>query len=76
MSDDINDGDVQDAPGESGALVLEMDQVYSHKQVKRLRKGKGKLSRHLNELLEELEDNALLPQGVMPVVVIVRERAK
>jgi hypothetical protein len=45
------------------------------KQVKRLRKGKGKLMDKVNECISELKSSGTITGTVQPVVIVVKEKA-
>lgn len=45
------------------------------RQVKRLRKGKGKLLDKVHQVIEELKANNSISGSVQPVVIVVQERA-
>jgi uncharacterized protein (UPF0335 family) len=47
----------------------------SRKQVKRLRKGKGKLMDKVNECITELKSSGTITGVVQPVVIVVKEKA-
>jgi hypothetical protein len=46
----------------------------SRKQVKRLRKGKGKLMDKVNECISELKSTGTITGTVQPVVIVVKEK--
>jgi Family of unknown function (DUF6200) len=45
------------------------------KQIKQLRKGKGKLMDSLQETLAQLRQDGTIPKGVPPVIVVVGKKA-
>jgi hypothetical protein len=45
------------------------------KQIKQLRKGKGKLMDKVNQCLNELKTSGSISGSVQPVVIVVREKA-
>jgi uncharacterized membrane protein (UPF0127 family) len=47
----------------------------SRKQIKQLRKGKGKLMDKVNECLGELKASGSISTAVQPVVIVVKEKA-
>jgi hypothetical protein len=47
----------------------------TRKQIKRLRKGKGKLMDKVNECLSELKASGAISAAVQPVVIVVKEEA-
>jgi hypothetical protein len=44
------------------------------KQIKQLRKGKGKLMDKVNECINELKTSGAITGGAQPVVIIVKEK--
>jgi hypothetical protein len=59
----------------SGTIVLDIGRKRP-KQIKQLRKGKGKLVEEVNGCIEELKTNGTISELAQPVIVIVRERRK
>lgn len=47
----------------------------TRKQVKKLRKGKGKLMDKVNECISELKSTGTITGTVQPVVIVVKEKA-
>jgi len=45
------------------------------KQIKRLRRGEGKLMNNVKEVLRELKASNSIPAGAQPVVIVVKEEA-
>jgi uncharacterized protein DUF6200 len=64
-----------DATGKPQLVVVDLGRRQSPKQVKRLRKGRGKLMRHIDEIVEELIQAGTLKANAQPVVIVVREKA-
>lgn len=54
-------------------VVIDIGKKQRKKAIKRLRKGKGKLTRKIEEMLVELRESSSLPAG-SPVVIVVREK--
>jgi len=48
----------------------------SQKQVKRLRKGKGKLLRSVQEAIQKLTEGGQIAANAQPIIVVVRERTR
>jgi hypothetical protein len=46
------------------------------KQIKQLRKGKGKLMDKVNECISELKSSGSISGTVQPVVIVVKEKAR
>jgi hypothetical protein len=55
-------------------VVVDLGQRQSPKQVRRLRKGRGKLIQHIDDIVEELTASGTVKANAQPVVIIVRER--
>lgn len=60
--------DAHDAP-----IILDLGQ-RSKKQVKRLRRGDGKLIDRIGIVVEELKNSGKISPSAQPIVLIVRER--
>ena len=56
-----------------GILLVDLGKK-SRKQIKRLRKGTGKLVNDVQQCLQELQTSGTLPESAKPVVLIVREK--
>jgi hypothetical protein len=56
----------------SDLCVVEIGQ-YSRKQIKRLRKGEGKLLADVQNVVQGMKDDGVLVSGSHTVVVVVRE---
>jgi len=54
--------------------VVDLDKRYTRKQIKKLRKGQGKLMTHVSEVLQEMSAHNALPAFAHPIVVVVREK--
>ncbi len=70
-SDPSNAGE---APVETPLMVVELKKKYSADQLKKLRKGKGKLYRNVRKLVDELTTGEGAPEKVQPVVIVVQEK--
>ena len=64
-----------DQPGEPPSrpepIIVELGD-YSRKQIRKLRKGRGKLYDAMNEVLSELERTGSVSGTVQPVVLVVK----
>ena len=60
------------AGADGPVLLVELKKKYRKKQIRRLRKGKGKLARKVEQLLSELQEEG----NTRPVVLVVREKRK
>ena len=54
-------------------IVVDLGPPQSHLQVKRLRKGKGKLLSHVERIVTDLTAAGTLKANAQPVVIVVRE---
>src|SRR6516162_1098021 len=58
----------------SGSLVVvELAKRRSAEQVRRLRKGRGKLASDIDEVVNELVESGTIKADTPPVVIVVRE---
>jgi Family of unknown function (DUF6200) len=62
-----------DKPSKSSLVVVELAKPRSREQVRRLRKGHGKLVTDIEDAIEELVGSGTVKAGVQPVVIVVRE---
>jgi hypothetical protein len=63
-----------DAGKNRDTLVVDLGSK-NRKQIKRLRKGKGKLMDKVNQCLNELKASGTISGSVQPVVLVVKEKA-
>jgi hypothetical protein len=54
-------------------VVVELSRRRSPEQVRRLRKGRGKLLMDIEDAVDELVKSGTIKSGTQPVVVVVRE---
>ncbi|HEY7247588.1 MAG TPA: hypothetical protein VH678_27255 [Xanthobacteraceae bacterium] len=54
-------------------VVVELSKVRSHEQVRRLRRGRGKLATDIDEVVNELVRSSTIKPDTPPVVIVVRE---
>lgn len=57
-------------------LVVDLGKKQKRKDIKRLRKGSGKLTEKIKELLDEMREQNTISPAAQPVVIVVREKAK
>jgi Family of unknown function (DUF6200) len=57
----------------SPIVVVDIDQVQSSLQIKRLRKGQGKLMNHVEQIINNLIEAGTVKSTAQPVVIVVRE---
>lgn len=62
--------DEQDSP-----IVLDLGK-RSRKQVRRLRKGNGKLMDRIESVIEDLKKDGTVNGSVQPIIVVVRQKPK
>jgi Family of unknown function (DUF6200) len=54
-------------------VVVELSRVRSHDQVRRLRRGRGRLANDIEEVINELVQSGTIKADTPPVVIVVRE---
>ena len=54
-------------------VVVELSRVRSHEQVRRLRRGRGRLATDIEEVISELAQSGTIKADTPPVVIVVRE---
>ncbi|HEY0136274.1 MAG TPA: hypothetical protein VGB85_19450 [Nannocystis sp.] len=57
-------------------LIVDFGKRQKPKQIRKLRKGTGKLTEKIQELVDELREQQTIAAGAQPVVIIVREKKK
>lgn len=60
-------------PGKSQIVVVELGEAQSSRDVKRLRKGQGKLFTHVERIVNDLAEAGTVKASAQPVVIVVRE---
>lgn len=65
--------DRQDDKAKQQLVVVELSGVRTPDQVRRLREGRGKLMRDIDDVIEELGESGTVKAGSQPVVIVVRE---
>ena len=63
-----------DKASASQLLVVDLGKRQSAKQVKRLRKGRGKLVGRIDQIVADLVEAGTVKAGAQPIVIVVRER--
>lgn len=63
-----------DAPDKAGELCVVDVGKYSRKQIRRLRRGEGKLMTKTEQIVQDLKDNGVLAKDANTVVLIVRQK--
>jgi hypothetical protein len=61
------------AKATSKLVVVELDEPQSTLSIKRMRKGKGKLLKHIDQIVEDLTSDGTIKGNAQPVVIIVQE---
>ncbi len=64
----------QETTSKPELVVVELGKRHSRKQIKRLRKGQGKLVGRVEDIVDELTQAGTVKAGAQPVVIIVREK--
>lgn len=66
---------VVEAAQHDAPVVLDIGQ-RSKEQIKRLRRGEGKLMNRISTVIEELKKSGTISQTAQPIVLVVREKRK
>jgi len=56
-------------------IVLDLGSK-SRKQIRRLRKGEGKLMDRITQLVDDLKSNGTISGSAQPIIIVVKERAE
>jgi hypothetical protein len=68
------------APGATSDVstfhIINLPKKHTRKRIRQLRKGKGKLTEKVADLLDELRADGSIVAGIQTVVVVVREKPK
>lgn len=76
----MTDITVKTIPAASSAdaslLVIDIGKKQKKKDIKRLRKGRGKLTDKLKDVIDELRADNSIAADAQPIVIVVREKAK
>jgi hypothetical protein len=62
-----------DKAGKSQIVVVDLGEAQSTRDVRRLRKGKGKLMTHVERIVSDLVEAGTVKSSAQPVVIVVRE---
>lgn len=62
-----------DKAGKSQIVVVDLGEAQSTREVRRLRKGKGKLMTHVERIVSDLVEAGTVKSSAQPVVIVVRE---
>jgi hypothetical protein len=65
----------QDDKQKPQLVVVELAKRRTPEQIRRLREGRGKLVRDIDEVVEELASSGTIKANAQPVVIVVRELA-
>lgn len=57
----------------SNLVVVDLGEPQSSVAVQRLSKGKGKLFKHVDQIVKDLAANGTVKSGAQPIVIVVRE---
>ena len=57
----------------SNVVVVDLGAPQSSAEVDRLTKGKGKLLKHVDQIVKDLVSQGTVKSGAQPVVIVVRE---
>jgi hypothetical protein len=57
----------------SKLVVVELDEPQSTMAIRRMRKGKGRLLKHIDQIVEDLTTDGTIKGNAQPVVIIVQE---
>ena len=57
----------------SKLVVVELDEPQSTLAIKRMRKGKGRLLKHIDQIVDDLSADGTIKGNAQPVVIIVQE---
>ena len=67
-------GTASDKTTRSQLLVVDLGKRQSPKQVRRLRKGRGKLVGRIDQIVADLVEAGTVKPGAQPIVIVVREK--
>jgi len=59
--------------GKSSMVIVELDEPQSAAAVRRLRKGKGRLFHHVEQIVKDLIEDETIKADAQPVVILVQE---
>jgi Family of unknown function (DUF6200) len=73
MSTTVDVQETHDVVPQDSVLLIDLGK-HSRKQIKRLRRGQGKLLDEVQKCMQELRTAGTLAESAVPVVVLVREK--
>jgi hypothetical protein len=62
-----------DKGGSTSMVIVELDKPQSTVDVRRLRKGKGKLFHHVDRIIRDLTEDGTIKASAQPIVIVVQE---
>jgi hypothetical protein len=60
----------------SSFIVIDIGKRQKSKEIRKLRKGSGKLTEKIKELVDDLREQRTISAEAQPVVIVVRQKAK
>jgi hypothetical protein len=63
----------QEKTGKSEIVIVDLDKVQTPRDVRLLRKGRGKLARRVERIVNDLIEAGTVKSTAQPVVIVVRE---
>jgi hypothetical protein len=63
----------RDKVGKAEIVIVDLDKVQTSRDVRLLRKGRGKLARRVEQIVNELVEAGTVKSTAQPVVIVVRE---
>jgi hypothetical protein len=63
----------RDTAGKAEIVIVDLDKVQTSRNVRLLRKGRGKLARRVERIVNELVEAGTVKSTAQPVVIVVRE---
>jgi hypothetical protein len=58
----------------SSLIVVDLGKRQKAKQIRKLRKGGGKLTEKIKELVDELREQRAISADAQPIIIVVREK--
>jgi len=65
----------QEKSGKQQLVVVELGKEQTAQQIRRLREGRGKLMKSIDDIVADLIEAGTLKSNAQPVVIVVREAA-
>jgi hypothetical protein len=63
----------RDKAGKAEIVIVDLDKVQASRDVRLLRKGRGKLARRVERIVNQLVEAGTVKSTAQPVVIVVRE---